>query len=76
MSDAHFFLAAYSLDPFHHPDPIGVPLAFYVWLRQFKARVDNPTIPEDEFIAKRKEDKFLHHHPIAAFALQFRPRFW
>ena len=56
--------------------PVGVPLGFFIWLRQYRARFDNPKVDENEWILKRKEDLSLRDHPIASYGLQFRPRYW
>ena len=55
--------------------PIGVPLAFLVWLTQFKKELDDPSMDEQTLIQRRKQNKKLHKHPIASFALAYRPRY-
>ena len=51
--------------------PIGVPLAFLVWLAQFKKDLDDPSMDEQTLIQQRKHNPAIHDHPIASFALAY-----
>lgn len=56
--------------------PIGVPLVFYFWLRQFRLKLDNPAVDEKQWVEERKQFVDVHDHPIASYGLSFRPQYW
>ena len=55
--------------------PLGVPLALLIWLAQFKTQLDDPSMDEQALIQQRKQNLAIHDHPIASFALAYRPRY-
>ena len=55
--------------------PLGVPLALLIWLAQFRTQLDDPSMDEQALIQQRKQNLAIHDHPIASFALAYRPRY-
>lgn len=55
--------------------PLGIPLLFYFWMRQFKDSLDDPRRVESEMIQLRNQNRELHDHPVASYGLHYRPRY-
>ena len=58
--------------------PMGTPLLLFAMLLPFRERFSPPEARHDEAeaIRQREADTDLANEPIAAFAMNFRPRFW